>query len=252
MVRKGESMGARKHEQASQAAFCHQSTGLGELALEPCCEERVWSGNTKSMSLSGLLKGRGLIGLLRFPDGVQDACPNIGQSTDGDGMALALGPLALVILLRPGLLVCTLPGKLLQGITPGLDATQPAMRFLVGPALEEDRRGASESLQAACARVSVPIITEFSEHARSETFPGSRQRLEKLVVLMHHKKAFDLLIIVSNLLEQRLQLVDQCQHQPRFGACRDRVGLQTRLLELCRHLLGSLLGSRISGLFEQS
>src|SRR5690242_16571823 len=102
--------------------------------------ESGWSSDPRGMSQAGLLKGCGLIRLLRFPNGVQDACPHIGQSTNGDGMALALSPLALVILLRPDLLVRRLPGKLLQGIAPGLDTAQPSVRFLVRPALKKDRR----------------------------------------------------------------------------------------------------------------
>ena len=64
---------------------------------------------------------------------------------------------------------------------------------------------------------------------------------------MHQKKARNLLVVASNLLEQRFQLVEQGQHQPRFGARRTpTIGLQkARPLEVHRHPLGppsSLLG----------
>jgi len=203
-----ETMGARKQEQASQAAYCHPSIGLRKLALEPSWE-RSWSGNTKSMSLSGLLKDRRLIGLLRLPDGVENTRPNIGQSSDRDGMALTLGSLALVILLRPGFLMGTLPGKLVQGIAPGLDAAQPAMRFLVRPALEEDGRGASQGLQAARTVITAAVVAQFGQQSRSKTRSSSWQSLEELAVGMPQKKAFDFLVIVSNLPEKRFQLVEE-------------------------------------------
>ena len=272
--RKGETMAVTKHKQASQAAGCHhtafcsqpvsgfhgqnqawkppsaQAVGLSMLPLEPCWGSG-WSGDTRSVGLSGLFKGRGLIGLLGLPDGVENARPDIGQGSHRDGMALAFSPLALVILLGPGFLERTLPGKLLQGIAPGLDAAQPSMGFLVRPALEEDWRGARKGLKAAGALVARAVITHFGEHARRETGARSWQSLEELVVLMHQKKALNLLIIVSNLLHQGFQLVEQRHHQPRFGASRHRVRLQARLLELCSHLLGGQLGSGIPGLFQQ-
>jgi hypothetical protein len=94
-------------------------------------------------------------------------------------MTLALRPLALVILHGPVLLVGTLPGKLAHCIAPGLDATQPAMGFLVDPALEEDRRGASQSLQAGRALIALPIIAEFSEQADTPLGSSSSRRKPK-------------------------------------------------------------------------
>ena len=271
--RKGETMTARKHEEASQAASCHQSMcGIQPLPSfhrrkqvgEPENAQavglrmdrpehswrRCWSGNTPGMSLPGLLKGRRLIWFLRLPNGIENARPNIGQGTDGNGMALALDPLALVILLGPGFLVGTLPGELVQGIAPGLDATQPPMRFLIRPALEENGRGSREGLQTAGTVVAAAVVAHFGQQSRSETRPSSWQSLEELPVGMTQKKALNLLIVVSNLLEKRFQLVYQGQHQPRFRAGRDCVGLQTRKLETRNNLLCFWPGSRISGLFE--
>ena len=67
------------------------------------------------MGPPGRFKGRALIGLLGLPDSVVNARPDMGQRANRDGMALALGPLALVILSGPGFLVGTLPGKLVRG-----------------------------------------------------------------------------------------------------------------------------------------
>jgi hypothetical protein len=176
-------MAVTKHEQASQAAFCHQSVGLVQPvsglshqkqawkphsqqavglrkhSLEQCWE-RSWSGDPKSVGLPGLLKGGGLIGLPLLPDRIENARPDIGQGSYRETMAFAFSSFALIILLGPGFLESTLPGKLLQGIAPGLDATQPSVRFLIRPALKEDWRGASESLQAACTLIAHELRNE--------------------------------------------------------------------------------------------
>src|SRR5437763_9283766 len=144
MVGKEELMAVTRHEQASQQPM-ELAVDRRMLSLKPCWE-RSWSGASQGMNLPGLFKDRGLIQLFRLPNGIENACPDIGQGADGDGMALALGPLALVILLGPRFLQSALPGKLVQGIAPGLDTAQPTMCLLVRPALEEDGRCASQSL----------------------------------------------------------------------------------------------------------
>jgi hypothetical protein len=209
-------------------------------------------GLAERMRLPGLLKERGLIRLLGLPDSVENACPDIGQGSDGDGMALALGPLALVILLGPRFLERALPGKLVQGIAPGLDTAQPTMGLLVRPALEEDGRCTSQGLQTAGVHVSAAIITHFGQQARSKTRSSSWQRGEELAVGMDQKKALNLLVVLGNLLEQGLQLVYQGQHQPRFGPRDDLGSLQAGLLEVLDDLLCFLAGTRISGLLEHS
>src|SRR5260370_14651600 len=203
------------------------------------------------MGLPGLLKGRGLIRLLRLPDSGEKTRRNIGQGSDRDGMAFALGSFALVILPGPGFLESTLPGKLVQGIAPGLDAAQTSMSFLVCPALKEDRRGASECLQTARALITVPIIPKFSQQARSETYSSSQQGLEEFAVSMDLKKALNLLVIVSNLLHQGFELIEQRHHQSRFGASRHLGGVQATLLEVCCDLVGGSLRSWIPGLLQQ-
>ncbi len=267
-------MAARKHKGASQAASCPQSVcyspplsglyhwkqvgqrqsaqavGLSMFRRERCWG-RSWLGDPRSMGLPGLLKGRGLIRLLRLPDSVENTRPNIGQGSDRDGMAFALGSFALVILPGPGFLESTRPAKLVQGIAPGLDAAQPSMSFLVCPALKEDRRGASEGLQTARALITVPIIPKFSQQARSETYSSSRQGLEEFEVLMDQKKALNHLVIVSNLLHQGFELIEQRHHQSRFGASRHLGGVQARLLEVRCDLLGGSLRSWIPGLLQQ-
>src|SRR5579859_824485 len=158
-------MAVTRHEQASQPRMA-LAVDRRVLSLKPWWERR-WSGTSQGMNLAGLFKDRSLIRLLGLPNGIENACPDIGQGADGDGMALALGPLALVILLGPRFLERALPGKLVQGIAPGLDTAQATMGLLVRPALEEDGRCASQGLQTACVRVSAAIITHFGQQARS-------------------------------------------------------------------------------------
>src|SRR5579885_682913 len=241
-------MFATKHKQADQQRK-RLAVNLGRV--QRLCWESG-SGDTWSMCQLGLLKGRALIGLVGLPDGVENARPDIGQSSDGDRMALAFGSLALIIRFGPGFLLRTLPGKLMQGIAPGLDTAQPTVSFLIRPALEEDRGGASQGLQTAGALIAAAILAQFRQQSRSETGSGSGQSLEELAVGMTQKKAGDLLVVVGNLLEQRFQLGHQSQHQPRFGAGRDLIGVQRRLLKLLDDLLRFLTGPRISGLLEQS
>jgi len=177
-------MAATKHKQA-----CQQRSVLAmglRLPAKPGWESD-WLGATLSMSLLGLLKGRGLIPCLCLPDGVENACPDVSQGSQRDGMALALGPLALGRLLGPRFLVRTLPGKLLQGIAPGLDTAQTTMRFLLRPALKEDWRGASESLHARGTVVAAAVIAQFSQQTRSETQASSWQGLKELEVFMPQK-----------------------------------------------------------------
>src|SRR5690348_976100 len=103
-------MAVTRHEQAPQQRRM-LAVDRRMLSLKPWWE-RSWSGYTRGRSLPGLLKGCGLIQLLRLPNGRENARPDIGQGSEGDGMALALSPLALVILLCPSFLESALPGEL--------------------------------------------------------------------------------------------------------------------------------------------
>ena len=139
---------------------------------------RLWwessgSGDTRSMCQPGLLKGGALIRLLGLPDRVKNTRPHIGQSSDGHTMALTFGSLALIVLFGPGFLLRTLPGKLVQGVAPGLATAQPTVGCLIRPALEEDRGGASQCLQTAGALIATAILAHFGQQARSKTRSGS-------------------------------------------------------------------------------
>src|SRR5215469_13180137 len=86
-----------------------------------------WSGGSGGMLTLGGHKGRSFIGFFLDPHGEQDAHPDIGQGSDGHTMTLALAAFALVVVLGPRFLLRTLPGKLMQGEEPRLDAGKAVM-----------------------------------------------------------------------------------------------------------------------------
>ena len=49
---------------------------------------------------------------------------------------------------------------------------------------------------------------------------------------MRLKQASNLFIVSSQLIQQQAELLDQRQHQARFGPCRDSIRLQRGLMEL--------------------
>lgn len=207
--------------------------------------------NAQSMSALSRFKGGRLVHLAVLPHGEEDARPNVGQSPNGYGMALAFSSFALVVFPSPGFPSPTAISKLEKRVAPGLDATQTAMGLLVSSALVEDWRGSCEGLPTARAQVAISVVARFSQQTRSEACSSSRQRQEYLAVGMAQKKALDLLIIVLNLGEQRLQLSYQGQHQPRFRASEYLGSLQTRLVEQADQFFGFLSRPRISVVLEQ-
>ena len=195
-------------------------------------------------------KGGRVIGLVLVHHGENDARPHVGKGSDRHRMAFALSSLALIVVGGPALLLGRLPGKLVQGVTQRFDAAQPPVRFSVVAALKEDWRRPGQGLQAPRVGIACALIADFSEQARSKALACSGQTAEDLVVFMPQKKAFDLLIIGGDLLHQRQQLRDQCQHQARFRAGRDRIGGQLRLMQGLEDRGRDLLRSRMTSLLE--
>src|SRR6478735_1396848 len=58
-------------------------------------------GSARRVKLASLLKGGSLIALSFRPESKENANPHISQGADGDGMTLAFGSFALIILLGP-------------------------------------------------------------------------------------------------------------------------------------------------------
>src|SRR5260370_13772514 len=183
------------------------------------------------MLLLCVLKGGRLIALVMQPHGKDDPDPHIGKRANGERMAFAVCSFALIIVSGPRFALRGLPGKLVQGIAQRFDTRHPAMRFGVHPALKQHGRGSSQCLQTACILVALAIIADFGQQARGQAFACTRQARKDLMVLMSQKKGANLLIILSNLLNQRQQLTGQHQHQSRFGACGDGISLQMWLVQ---------------------
>src|SRR6266704_278518 len=64
------------------------------------------------------------------------------------------------------------------------------------------------------------------EKIREWNFPSGSPKTR-----MSQKKGVNLLVILSNLLDQGQELVHQNQHQARFGAGRHSISLQVRLMQ---------------------
>ena len=200
-------------------------------------------------ALSRLKSGR-VIQLVLGQHGENDACPHVGKGADRHAMAFALSSLALIVVSGPALLLGRFPSKLVQGIAQGFDTAQPSVRFGRVATLKQDGRGSGQSLQARCVSIACRLIPDFGKPPRSKAFAGSGQTAEDFVVFMPQKKAFDLLIILGDLFHQWQQLRDQRQHQARFGAHRDRVGGQLRLMQRLEDRRRNLLGGRMTSVLE--
>jgi hypothetical protein len=174
-------------------------------------------------TLSRLKSGR-VIQLVLGQHGENDACPHVGKGSDRHAMAFPLSSLALIVVSGPALLLGRLPGKLVQGVAQRFDTAQPSVRFGVVATLKQDGRRPSERLQARCVSIACAFIPDFGQQARSKALACSGQAAEDLVVIMHQKKALDLLIIRGDLFHQGQQLGDQGQHEARFRASRNRLG----------------------------
>ena len=202
------------------------------------------------MLLLCLLKGGNLITAVVQPHGKDDPGPHIRQSAYRHRVTFAFCPFSLVIGLGPRLTLRRLPSKLMQGVAQGLDTRQTTVCLGVRPALEEHRRGPSQRLQTAGIPIARTLIANFSQESGSQALACPWQALKQLMVLMGQKKGVNLLVILSNLLDQWQELVHQNQHQARFGAGRHRIGLQMRLMHALHDLLGNATGVRMSRLTQ--
>src|SRR5712691_5883031 len=192
-------------------------------------------GSSAGMVLLSQLKGRRLITLSMGPHRKDDPDPHIGKRPYGNGVAFALCSFTLIVVLSPRLALGTLPRKLMQGVAQRFDAAQPTMSFGIHATLIEDRRGPCQCLQTAGILVALTIIPNLRKPPWSQMLSRTRQTLEDGVILMGQKKGVDLFVIVGNLFHEWQQLAHQGQHQARFGASEDHIGLQLRLVQQFHH-----------------
>ncbi len=265
--RKDAEMPSSEHEKVYHAASRCQAASLPLTPrrlhdLEQACsvegkktggfasQERAPLRHSVGMEALSRLKGGRVIQLVRLQHGENDTCPHIGKGSDRHRMAFPLGSLALIGVSGPAFLLGRLPGKLMQGVAQGFDTAQAPVRLGIVATLKQDGRCPSQGLQARCVSIACTLIPEFGEQANSQALACCGQAAEDLVVFMHQKKAFDLLIILGDLFHQWQQLRDQGQHEARFRAGRNRIGGQLRLMQHLADLGGNLLCRRMTSVLE--
>src|SRR5712691_7979520 len=155
--------------------------------------------STDGMEQSGRFKDGRNRGRMGLSHGEEDPRPNGRQGTHCDALAFPFCSFALIGGASPGFLLGTLPSKGMQSIAQGFDTPLTTMWFGGGAALKQDRRRATECLQAGCRLIARGIIANFSEQARSQALPGSGKTAEDDGIFMAQKKVGDLLIICCNL-----------------------------------------------------
>ncbi len=207
-------------------------------------------GRSSCMQKLSLLKGRTLIGLLLIPHGKDDANPDVCQCTNRHAVTFALGAFALIIRLGPRFLLGREPGKLMQSVAQRFETGKAHMDRRVLPAFPGHRTGSSQRLDAPCLRIPAAIISPLGQQPGSQALAGTGQALKDLAVGMRQKKASDRLVVLSNLFDQRQELLHQCQGKPRFGARRDVISLQLRLAQDGDDLGGSLGWVDVSSFFQ--
>src|SRR5258708_4548084 len=157
--------------------------------------------------------------------------PDIGQSTHSNRVTFALLSLALVVISGPACSLSALPCKLLQRIAQRLATGIAPMRLGIVATLKQDGRGSSQGLQTRRISIAVRIIPNFSQQPGGKPFSSSGQAAKHLAVSVSQKKLLDHLVIASNLLNQRLQLLDEYQHQASFRSDSGGIGNQLWLVQ---------------------
>src|SRR5579883_906091 len=267
MKQKRQGVASREHEVVYHAASRCQAAALsltpGHLhGLKRACsvegkktghfafQRKALLNCFERMQMSGCLKSRAIIDLMGLEQSENDACPNVREGTNGDAMTFPFCAFAFIVDQGPLLLQRALPGKLMQSIPQRLNASQSPMGFRVVSAGKQDWRGTTKGLQTSSRGVASRIVSDFSEQTRSEAFASSWQATEDLAVFMAQKKLLNLLVIFSDLLYQWQELDNQGHCQASFRPGRDRVGLQTRLMQLLEDLGGYFRGRGVTGGFE--
>src|SRR5258708_22713065 len=113
------------------------------------------------------------------------------------------------------------------------------MRLGIVATLKQDGRGSSQGLQTRRISIAVRIIPNFSQQPGGKPFSSSGQAAKHLAVSVSQKKLLDHLVIASNLLNQRLQLLDEYQHQASFRSDSGGIGNQLWLVQGLEDLWGN-------------
>ena len=194
------------------------------------------------MSQLSSFKGRALIGASSLPHAIDDAHPNVCQSSQCHTMGFAFRAFALIGVTGPGFLHRRLPGELVQMVAQGFQASKAFVRFGIIATLERDGSRSGQRLDAIGSGIAAAIFTPFGQQTRREALACPRQRTPDRLVIMGQKKGVDLLIVASNVLDEHQQLFDQREHQPRLGTHDDLAGNQLGAVQFLKDLGSHLHG----------
>src|SRR5579859_1319253 len=168
---------ARQMESEKTKGFFVPHMGASEL-----CRGMSALGSSSSMCKACGFKSSCLIALLFEPHRMDQPKPDVGEGTHSHTVTFPLLALTLIVLQRPGFRLGTLPSKLVQSITKRLDTGMASMNPGIGSALKNHRRGPCQRLQSRRIGVAFPIIANFCQQTRSETFASTGQAREDLAV----------------------------------------------------------------------
>jgi hypothetical protein len=222
-----------------------QAPGTGECSRSAVSSHRGATGQRGSdsgdvlpgrMSPLRRFKGRGVVAGLVHPHAIDDAHPDVGQGAQRHTVRLAFCPFALIVIQRPGFLLCRSPGKLVQGVAQRFHAGEAFVRFGVIATLERHGRGSCQGLDGVSIGVAGTIIAPFGQPPWRQALACPRQRPPDLLVVMGQKKGVDGLVIAGNLLDHHQQLLDQGEHQARLGAHDDLTGHQLGTMQFLDNL----------------
>jgi hypothetical protein len=147
----------------------------------------VTLSNSASMVLLSTLKDGGIIALILCPHSKNDANPHVGQCSYSNGMAFPFLSFAKVLVFSPWLTLGGLPGKFLQRVAQGLDASPTTMGTCVHAALKQHWRGSAKGLQEAFILIPAAILADLCKQTRCQTFPSSWQAGKEIMILLGQK-----------------------------------------------------------------
>src|ERR1700686_960101 len=153
----------------------------------------------------------GIVGGSVLPHAPEDLQPFLAQTPQGAGVALAFGPVSLVVGLRPGTSASAQIGPQMHGRPQEAIAGLSQARLPDLPALEADRRGAKMALQALGSRKLPAVAPQAGQQPGSQFFPGTRQRTKQIMIRVPGEQG-------GNALAEVLQLSLQSLQQTRQGA----------------------------------
>src|SRR5437667_12634659 len=154
-------------------AFCRNERSQGRTR---------YLGHAFGMGTLSGFKGLSLIAGLVLPHAINDAHPNVCQSTNRHAVSLALSTFVLVVGSRPRFTQGRLPSELVQIVAQGLQAGKAFVRFGIIAALEGDGSRPSQRLDAIGIGITSSIIAPFSEQSRSQAASRTRKRTPEFMV----------------------------------------------------------------------